>query len=36
LVSGGNDEGAGKAMIDGMGINSRIVTYEYFGKISHG
>jgi hypothetical protein len=26
----------GKAMINGMGINSRIVTYEYGGKLTHG
>ncbi len=31
-----NGTGNGKAMINGMGLNSRIVTYDYSGKLTHG
>lgn len=31
-----NKVGGGQAMINGMGINSRIVTFEYLGKLIHG
>lgn len=30
------DGGNGQAMINGMGINSRIVQYDYTGKLNHG
>jgi len=32
----GNGTGNGDAMINGMGLNSRIVTYDYSGKLTHG
>lgn len=32
----GNGNGNGTAMINGMGLNSRIIQLDYFGKIAHG
>ncbi len=32
----GNGNGNGTAMINGMGLNSRIIQLDYFGKILHG
>lgn len=32
----GNGNGDGTAMINGMGLNSRIIQLDYFGKISYG